>query len=189
MSKCTLKCDLLPLNQFLKEEAFMKKLSSLLFFSFYSLGALAEEGISAELLMEQAGKFHPLLLHFPLTIISILPLTYALTYFRFGKIWLPTIPYFIHFASLTMIPTCIAGLMLAGFGEVSETIAIHRLYTLLSAGAIILASIYLLVTRNDIGEKVSVPLWALTLISFVLLVYGAHMGAESVHGDFIILFE
>lgn len=169
------------------------RLSFLLMTLFTHFVLHAEEtiaGFSKDLLLEQIGKFHPLLLHFPLVFISLLPPLFIISRFSWGKLWAPTIPYFLHFASLTIIPTIIAGLCLAyPEGELTEgNLYWHRQLTLVCGGLILLASLYHLISRVNLTKKFSIPLFTLCTLSFLFLIVGAHFGAVVVHGDFLVLF-
>lgn len=167
----------------------MKKL---LFLLLLPLAAFASEGgITSEIIIEQIGKFHPLVLHFPAVLVP-LSLIVALTsrFIKGQEFWSRTVPYFVHVGTLTAIVAATLGLMLsANMGELEGTLLSHKHMALFFTGYMIIYSIVLFVKKVDFTQKVPNFVIALSGIGATLLGIAAHYGGITTHGDLFIILD
>ncbi len=141
------------------------------------------------LVIEQLSKFHFIILHFPVTLLSLLPVIAIVALFPFGKIWRPIVPYFVHVGTLTILPAVLFGqMLLVGRDTLSKGLQMHQGLGYLTAGVMLLFSILLFVKKPNF-EK-TVPQWvvAMSLLTALLVTITGHLGGEAVHGSFFVLF-
>ena len=150
-------------------------------------------GVTMDRTIEQFGKLHPMILHFPIVFISLAPLVIVLSLFSFGRIWIPTIPYFVHLGTLSALGTVALGFAAAShFGGGSELPAMllwHRNLTVVAAALMVTLSLYLLIKKPDLAVKIPLGMLGVSLLAALVLTAGAHLGAETVHGKTFILFD
>lgn len=150
--------------------------------------AFAAEDLTAKLI-EQAGQFHPVLLHFPVTLTSLLPLLVVVSHFEFGRIWRRTLPYFIHASTLTAIAASAAGFAFEVVRGESEAVQRHMQLGLAACALLALLSLYVIIKRPKWDLKVPAPVTVLSFICAATLGLAAHIGGESVHGSLFPIFE
>lgn len=150
----------------------------------------SEVAVGSLQIIPQLGKLHPMVLHFPIVLLMLLPPILVLTQFKFGAIWRPIVPYFVHLATLTALPTAIVGLLAAStMSALSDGLIYHRNLTLAATAISVVMSLYLVVKRPNFREKAPFALLALSFLTAGILTLGAHFGAETVHGKTFILFD
>ncbi len=140
-------------------------------------------------LIEQLSKFHFIVLHFPVALLSLLPVIVIAALFPFGKIWRPTIPYFVHFGTLFILPTVVFGqLLLVGRDTIAKELLLHQGLGYVTAGFMMLFSILLFFKKPDFEKEVPKFVIAMALLAALLVTITGHLGGESVHGSFFVLF-
>jgi mono/diheme cytochrome c family protein len=119
------------------------------------------------------GRLHPLMVHFP---VSLLVLAWVLHFFTKLK---ETIKVLVIIGSITAIISVILGLLLAWQeGMEGETLDWHR-FSGIGLGAISLALLYLVNSKNLEGRLFK---WVLTL-GLLLTTLTGHLGASLTHGE------
>ena len=110
--------------------------------------------------------------------------------FPSGRIWTPTIPFFIHFGTLSALATVTLGFAATwSMNGLAPGLQWHRNLTCAATLLAVLQSGYLLVIRPDFSKGVPRFVLASAFGAFLLLTAGAHLGAEQVHGKTLILFD
>lgn len=148
-------------------------------------------GLSPERVVSQLGKFHPLILHFPIVIITLLPLVLLVSRLPRGHSWIPTIPWFIHLGALSAVVAALLGLAAArdwAGGVLTPALLWHRNLTLATTTIMVLLSLYTFLKKPDFSRTRAAILLA-SLLATLALTLGAHLGAEAVHGRTFILFS
>ena len=160
----------------------------MVFWSSLALAGTAFSGLDTEHIVAQLGKFHPLVLHFPIVMITAIPLVVTLSYFDFGEIWRPTIPYLVHAATLTALATLLLGLAAArSYPTLPTELIWHRNLTFVATILLTLLSVYFAYRRPHFSTRLPRLVLAYSLLIFALVAIGAHLGAEAVHGRIFIL--
>jgi len=174
----------------------MRKIIGLLMLIFWCLGysghasAAGLSLVTSERLIDQLGKLHPMVLHFPIVLMTLAPVVMLISSFKFGRIWLPTIPWFIHLGTVSALGTVALGFAATrALGDLSPMLTWHRNLTCFSSLLMTLVSLYLLIRKPDLTQRVPRVLLAINLLVVLALTVGAHLGAETVHGKTFILFD
>ncbi len=142
------------------------------------------------IIIEQLSKFHFVVLHFPVVMLTLIPMATLAALMPFGKIWRPVLPYFVHLGTLTAIPTVLFGkLLMLNRSSVTEALQWHEILGYATLILMILFSGLLLLKKPQLENEI--PKWfiALALIAGGIVTATAHLGGESVHGSLIILFQ
>ena len=141
------------------------------------------------LVVDQLGKFHPLVLHFPIVFVVLLPFMLIAAKFPWGRIWQPVIPWVIHLGSLSALVTATFGFASAeAFQPLDSHLVYHRNLALAATVCTLFNSCLLLIKRPDLSRKIPVALLISALVALACLTLGAHFGAEAIHGATFILF-
>jgi uncharacterized membrane protein len=145
--------------------------------------------VEVSLIIEQIGKFHPILVHFPVALICFLPLVLIASNFEFGKIWRPTIPYFVHLGSLSSIATSFVGYLWMWEREtISNQLMWHRNLGFATTAIMVVISVFIFFRKTDFEKERPRIVLLLSLAAIILLHITAHLGGTLVHGEFLILF-
>ena len=167
-----------------------KTLFTILFASTFSTSLLASEGGMINLLIEQMGKTHPMILHFPIVLITFLPIVILATYFPWGKFWGKTVPYFIHLGTITAIAATALGLMLAfNVENIEGTLSLHRTFAILTTLYMVAFSAYVFAKKINFDNEIPKSIFILSSIGTLLISIAAHFGGTTTHGELIILFQ
>lgn len=151
----------------------------------------SEEGLTTDIIIEQIGKFHPLVLHFPAVFIPLTLITMLVgNYIPGQEFWRKTVPYFLHGSTIMALAASALGLLLtANMNSLEGTLYYHRLFALILCGWLIIVSLVCLKLKPNFEQKVPVLFIVLAFISANLLGIAAHFGGITTHGELLIIFE
>lgn len=168
----------------------MKKLLLLLLMPFTNLLA-SEGGITSEVLIEQIGKFHPLILHFPVALTPLLFVAALASKFIKGQqFWSQTIPYLVHAVTLTSIAAASLGLVLGStMGELEGDLLFHRNFAILFTLYMIVFSITIFVKKVDFSRETPLFVLIMSGIGATLVGIAGHFGGITTHGELFIILE
>lgn len=144
--------------------------------------------MSTELIVEQFGKIHLVVVHFPIVLLLLAPLVLFLSLRPGGLFWRKVIPYLVHLSAVATVGVTVLGLLLAvKRGALQGPLHLHRLLGIVTTVVIVAASAYLLARKPDLEKRIPAALWALLLLAAACVGLTGHEGGTSVHGDLIIL--
>jgi uncharacterized membrane protein len=129
------------------------------------------------------------LLHFPVVLLSLIPLVVGVSLLPFGKIWKPTIPYFVHLGTLSAIPTALFGYFLIDAKDtISNGLEWHERLGYIVTAFMVIFSLLLLIKKPNFNERAPIWVMALAVLAAGLVTAAAHLGGESVHGSLLVIF-
>lgn len=144
--------------------------------------------MSSSLLIEQLGKFHLVVVHFPVVLAMLLPAVMFVSGYPWGSFWRQAIPWFAHLAALSGAGATALGLLYADKrGALEGALNLHRTFGIASAVLLVAVSAYLLLAKPDLRKKIPAALWILVLAATTAVALTGHFGGVSVHGELIIL--
>lgn len=142
-------------------------------------------------LFQTIGRFHPVVLHFPIAWLILLVLVEmaVLTGFAGGLDRWATI--LLALTVLSFIPAIVSGLGIASAhanasAEFTEHMVLHRNLNIASALVLLVAGVVRLALGKNAGTGARIGYFVLVLAAAALMVVGSHIGGEMVWGeDFI----
>ncbi len=144
--------------------------------------------MSSSLIVEQLGKFHLIVVHFPIMLAMLLPAIMFASRYPWGEFWRKAVPWFVHFGAVAAVGTTILGLMLAAKrGALEGPLYLHRAFGLGASVLLVAMSAYLLLARPELQKRIPPILWILAIAGAAAVGLTGHFGGTSVHGELIIL--
>ncbi|MEO0793835.1 MAG: c-type cytochrome domain-containing protein [Verrucomicrobiota bacterium] len=133
--------------------------------------------------MSLLGRFHPIVLHFPIALILLAALFELCRPFRFGKSLQPATSIIWFLAALSAVFAAIFGWFLASGGEYSgDLLERHRwLGTIVAGLAVVCWSLKWLSTKRE-SRSLTLGYYSLVIITVVLLTVASHDGGSMTHG-------
>lgn len=132
----------------------------------------------ADSLLTVIGKFHPLVLHFPIAWLALWLLMEMVGLFHPASVYYSARPPLAALTLLSFLPAIITGLLRAqSVEEIDPVITSHRNLEIIGAGLVFCAAGISRMSKLK-------PLMVLVLVAAMLVVaFGAHLGGQLVYGD------
>lgn len=144
--------------------------------------------MTSSLMIEQFGRFHLVVVHFPIALASLLPAIMLASRYPWGEFWRKAIPWFVHFGAVAAVGTTALGLMLAAkHGALEGPLYLHRAFGLGASVILVATSAYLLLARPELQKRIPPVLWILAIAGAAVVGLTGHFGGASAHGELIIL--
>jgi uncharacterized membrane protein len=149
----------------------------LLFLSIFS------DRLSIPYLLEIAGRFHPLILHFPIGLIFI---TVVIYFFRRKFVPEPVevISLLMHFSALFAVISALLGIFLSGEGGYDESLVYSHKWT---GVAVSIISAFIAFFYSTGKSSPVIPFMMILILPVLIL--GSHFGASITHGEGYLLPE
>ncbi len=146
-------------------------------------------GGSLEYLGSFMGKFHPLMIHFPIVLVILIALIEAFSGFLKRKSWYPhrALPLLWIFAMLSSLASAVSGFLLFTHGAYEGGLATSHQWAgfVLCGGILLVGSLYFLVVKGHL--RISPRVFTISpLLLMGLTIYTSHLGGSLTHGiDFL----
>ncbi|MEM6628873.1 MAG: c-type cytochrome domain-containing protein [Bacteroidota bacterium] len=138
------------------------------------------------------GKFHPLVIHFPIVLVSLIALISLFS--SFSKPWakglLQVLPFLWGFAILSSLGAVLSGFLLYGYGMYEgELVTLHQQAGWILLGSIGLVGGYFFWRKKLSSKGLTLPYKLATVILFLLVIYTSHLGGSLTHGVDFLTFQ
>src|SRR5690606_34866519 len=129
------------------------------------------------------GRFHPLIIHFPIVLILLVLVFEILSRISLVKISTPIISILLLSASFFCAFAIMAGFLLYYTGEYTGDIMVWHKWAGMGVGiGIFLTTLFFLLTKNSKSSNYDFTYLTLLCVTNLLLLFASHQGGSLTHG-------